>query len=217
MSQVGLLEYDGSVNKLYSKNEVEDMISVWSTGQVALCGMNIGSAHNKYEEEWIKAGIFDALNHPEKFDCECNDTFGALMVLKDRISGGNVSVLKDEYGIPPCYEYRNNKGVNAIVDVNHDDEVVFPFTAGEVLDIICDLNKNRSVDDILRSYDFYHGGVTGSVLVDFNAAYVGRELNRLVKHICHKSNELGGFMDHGVGVLRNRLTSQYLFDSRKIY
>ena len=210
MGQVELSEYAG----LYSKKEVEDMVSVWTTGQVAICGMSIGTAGNKFEQDWIKAAIFDALNHPEKFNSK-NDTFGALMVLKSKIQGGNVHVLKSEYGVPPRFEYRNSRGVNAVVDVNHESKVVFHLTACEVLDVICDLNKNRSIKQIFNSYDFYHKNVSLESLKFFKDAYSNGELNKVVKYICSKSNDIGGFKDHGVGVVRNRLTSQYLFDARR--
>ena len=52
-------------------------------------------------------------------------------------------------------------------------------------------------------------------LEEFKKLYCKGKLNKLVRFICSKSNELGGFVDYGVDVVRNRLTSHYLFDNRK--
>ena len=112
-------------------------------------------------------------------------------------------------------EYRNSQGVNSIVDANHDDKVIIPVTASELLDLIADLNKNRKPSDIFEFYDWYHKEVTIESLELFHNYYKQCKLNKLIKYICSKSNEIGGFQDYGVGIIRNRLTSQYLYDSRK--
>lgn len=49
----------------------------------------------------------------------------------------------------------------------------------------------------------------------FQSLYFKGKLNKLIKYICSKSNEIGGFHDYGVTIIRNRLTSQYLFDPRR--
>ena len=200
--------------KLYSHDEVNEMVKLWSTGQVSIMGMAIGSPINHREEQWIRAAIFDALNYPEKFNCK-NDNFGALMVLRDLIKNKNAKVLGEWYKLPVKLEYRNNYGVNAIVDVNHDDEVIFNLVAFEVLDVIADLIKNRSVEDIFSNYDFYHDDVDVEDLRKFKEAYMSGALNKLIKYICRKSNELGGFKDYGVNVIRNRVTSQFILDQRR--
>ena len=83
------------------------------------------------------------------------------------------------------------------------------------MDVIVDLNKNRDVEDIYHAYDFHHQVMTIGYLDDFKRLYCKGKLNKLVRFICSKSNELGGFVDYGVDVVRNRLTSHYLFDNRK--
>lgn len=220
MGQIELPDCTNTIQvsrKVYSNEELEEMVKVWSTGQVAIMGMAIGSAKNDYEISWIKAAIGDALNHPEVFNSP-NDTFGALNNLRGMIKNKNAVVLRARYGIPVKLEYRNTLGVNAIVDVNHEDNVIIPLTASEILDIIVDLNKNRNVEDIYYAYEeeFYHETMTIEYLESFQELYQKGKLNNIIRFICHKSNELGGFKDYGVDVIRNRLTSQYLFDNRRM-
>lgn len=202
--------------KIYTHEEVNKMIKTWkSSGQVSLKGMAIGTPENQTEEKWIRAAIFDALNKPELYGCKC-DTFGALMTLREMIKNKNAKVLSKWYNLPVKYEYRNNYGINAIVDVNNDDEIIFPLIASEILDIIGDLNKNRKIKEIYDNYEFYHKTVNIECLEKFKVAYKKGALNKLIKYICTKSNKIGGFHDYGINVIRNRITSQYLYDSRKL-
>lgn len=217
MVQVELTDCTSNIQftkKVYTREEVEGMVKLWkSSGQVSIMGMAIGTPKNTTEEKWIRAAIFDALNKPELYGCKC-DTFGALMVLRNMIKNKKAHVLSKWYNLPIKYEYRNNFGVNAIVDANQDDEIIFPLVASEVLDVIADLNKNRTTREIYANYTFYHD-ICLEDLEKFKVAYNKGVLNRLIKYICSKSNEIGGFKDYGVDVIRNRLTSQYLFDNRR--
>ena len=107
--------------------------------------------------------------------------------------------------------------MNCIVDANHADKVIIPLTARELLDIIADLNKGHGVEDIYNAYlqEFHHETITIEHLEQLRLLYFNGKLNKIIKFICSKSNELGGFVDYGVDVIHNRLTSQYLFDSRR--
>lgn len=200
--------------KVYTKEDVEKRCKIWKkSNQLGLDGWPFFSYKTLEEVEWVKAAILDALNKPQLFNA--NDNYGALCNLKEMIKGKNAEKLRDKYGIPPKLEYRNVQGVNAIVDVNHSDKLIVPLTASELLDIIVDLNKNRKIEDIYHAYDFHHEAMTIEYLETFRILYCKGKLNKLIKFICSKSNELGGFQDYGVGVIRNRLTSHYLFDPRR--
>lgn len=195
--------------KVYTMEDVEKKCKIWpKSNQMGLDGWPFFSYKNIVEVEWVKAAIVDALNKPELFGA--SDTYGALCNLKEKIKGKNAEVLRETYGIPPKLEYRNNKNVNQIVDANHNDELVIPLTASEILDVIADLNKNRSIDEIMGAYDFHHNNMNRDFLKLFHDYYKKGMLNKLIKYICSKSNELGGFKDYGVDDVRNRLTSQYL-------
>ena len=73
------------------------------------------------------------------------------------------------------------------------------------------------VEDIYNAYlqEFHHETITIEHLEQLRLLYFNGKLNKIIKFICSKSNELGGFVDYGVDVIHNRLTSQYLFDSRR--
>lgn len=200
--------------KVYTKEYVEKKCKIWpKSNQLGFDGWPFFSYKNLEEIDWVKNAILDALNNPESFDSR--DTYGALCNLKKMIKGKNAKVLRSKYGLPIKLEYRNAYELNCIVDANHNDTVIIPLTAGEILDIIADLNKNREVSELFEVYDFHHGDVTIELLEKFQELYNKGELNKLIKYICSKSNELGGFHDYGVGIIRNRLTTQYLFDHRK--
>lgn len=200
--------------KVYTKEDVEKRCKIWKkSNQLGLDGWPFFSYKHLEEVEWVKAAILDALNHPERFNA--SDNYGALCNLKSMIKNKNAEKLRSRYGIPVKLEYRNTKGVNSIVDANHGDKLIVPLTAEELLDIIVDLNKNRKVEDIFNAYDFHHGSVTIEYLETFGKLYCQGKLNKIIRFICSKSNELGGFNDYGVSVIRNRLTSHYLFDSRR--
>lgn len=200
--------------KMYTKEDVEKKCKIWhKSNQLGFDGWPFFTYKNLEEVEWVKSAILDALNNPGTF--QASDTYGALCNLKEFIKGKNAEKLKPKYGIPLKLEYRNSQGVNSIVDANHDDKVIIPVTASELLDLIADLNKNRKPSDIFEVYDWYHKDVTIESLELFYTYYKQCKLNKLIKYICSKSNELGGFQDYGVGIIRNRLTSQYLYDSRK--
>ena len=200
--------------KVYTKEDVEKKCKVWKkSNQLGFDGWPFFSYKKLEEIEWVKAAILDALNKPETFNA--TDNYGALCNLKELIKGKNAGKLQAKYGIPMKLEYRNAYEVNSIVDANHDDRVIIPLTAGEILDLIADLNKNREVSELFEVYEFYHGDVTIELLEKFQRYYNQGKLNKIIRYICSKSNELGGFHDYGVGIIRNRLTTQYLFDQRK--
>ena len=200
--------------KVYTKEDVEKKCKIWpKSNQLGFDGWPFFSYKHTEEIEWVKAAILDALNKPETFNA--NDNYGALCNLKELIKGKNAEKLRSKYGIPVKLEYRNAYEVNSIVDANHNDQVIIPLTASEILDLIADLNKNRDVEELFNVYDFYHKEVTIELLEKFQTLYNQGKLNKLIRYICSKSNELGGFHDYGVGIIRNRLTTQYLFDNRK--
>lgn len=200
--------------KVYTKEYVDKKCKIWvKSRQLGFDGWPFCSYKHLEEIEWVKCAILDALNNPETFNAR--DNYAALCNLKDLIKGSKAEKLRSKYAVPVKLEYRNTSGVNCIVDVNHGDKLVVPLTAGELLDVIADLNKGRSVEDIFEVYDFYHGMMTIEYLEKFKALYCSGKLNKVIRFICGKSNDLGGFHDYGVGVIRNRLTSYYLFDVRR--
>ena len=204
--------------KIYPMNDVEEMMNlIESSNQITIHTWKLGTCNGKSEFEMVKKAVLDALNHPEKFNSPM-DSFGALVNLREKIKKNNCKVLSEEYGLPMKLEYRNTSGVNCIVDANHDDRIVIPLTARELLDIIADFNKGHSPEDIYNAYlqEFHHGSITIEHLEYFMALYSHDKINKIIKFICRKSNDLGGFVDYGVGILHNCLTSQYLHDSRKV-
>ena len=199
---------------VYTKEDVEKKCKIWrKSKQLGFDGWPFFSYKNLEEIEWVKSAILDALNKPETFNA--TDNYGALCNLKNLIKGKKAEKLRSKYGIPVKLEYRNTSGINSIVDVNHNDKLIIPLTAGEILDIIADLNKGRKVEDIYKAYDFHHDTMTIEYLENFRELYRKGKLNKLISFICSKSNELGGFNDYGVSIIRNRLTSHYLFDARR--
>lgn len=200
--------------RAYTKKYVENKCKIWhKSNQMGLDGWPFFTFNDIIEVEWVKAAILDALNNPKKFNA--TDTYGALCNLKQKIKGKNAIVLKSKYGVPPKMEYRNKETINSIVDANRNDEIIIPLTAEEILDIIVDLNKGRKLDEIYHAYEFHHDEMSIEYLERFKDLYNHGELNKLIRFICSKSNELGGFYDYGVNVIRNRLTSHYIFDSRR--
>ena len=219
MVQVELDSCDSSglmvSRKIYTMQDVENKCNIWrKSNQLGLDGWPFFTFNNEEEIEWVKLAILDALNKPVMF--KASDSYGALCNLKKLIKGKNAIVLKSKYALPCKLEYRNKEDVNAIVDVNHNDKIIIPLTAEEILDIIADFNKSRSVEEIYNVYDFHHETMTIEHLKEFKKLYYNCKLNKLIKFICSKSNELGGFYDYGVGIIRNRLTSQYVYDSRRV-
>ena len=201
---------------LYTKSDVEEMCKVIHTsGQLSLNGWMFFSYNNMDEIRWVKSAILDALNHPELFNA--HDSYGALCNLKEKIKRKNAIVLKEKYDLPPKYEYRSTSGINAIVDANNDDKIIMPTTSAETLDLVMEFNKNRDVDYISQSYVFHHKimNLNKEYLLKFKKLYLEGEFDNLIKFICNKSNERGGFQDHGVGVVRNRVLSNYLKEEWK--
>ena len=200
--------------KVYAKEDVEKKCKIWKKSkQLGFDGWPFFTYKNLEEVEWVKAAILDALNHPEMFNAR--DNYGALCNLKHLIKNKNAEKLRSRYGIPVKLEYRNTNGVNSIVDANHNDKLIIPLTAEELLDIIVDINKGRGIEEIFYAYDFHHDTMTIEYLESFRELYCKGKLNKIIRFVCTKSNELGGFTDYGVSVIRNRLTSHYLFDNRK--
>lgn len=196
---------------VYTISDVEKMCKpLPSSNQLSLNGWMFFRYKNLEEVEWVKHAILDALNNPQTFNA--NDSYGALCNLKEKIKRCNAIVLKEQYDIPVKLEYRSSSGVNCIVDANHNDKVVIPLTAAEILDVIMDFKKNRDYDYIMNSYEFHHRvmNLNKNCLMKFKKLYFNGELNRIITFICKKSNERGGFMDHDIGVIRNRVTSNYL-------
>lgn len=200
--------------KVYTTEDVEEKCKIWKkSNQLGFDGWPFFTYNNLEEVEWVKKAILDALNTPSTFNA--TDNYAALCNLKELIKGKKAEKLRAKYGIPVKLEYRNTNDVNCIVDANHNDKIIVPLTACELLDIIVDLNKKRKVEDIFNAYDFHHDTMSIEYLETFQKLYCHGKLNKLIRFICSKSNELGGFQDYGVDVVRNRLTSHYLFDNRR--
>lgn len=200
--------------RIYTKKDVDNKCKIWhKSNQMGFDGWPFFTFNDIIEVEWVKAAILDALNNPQTFNA--TDTYGALCNLKEKIKGKNAIILKSKYGIPPKLEYRNKENINSIVDANRNNEIIIPLTAEELLDIIVDINKGRKIDEIYRAYEFHHDEMSIEYLERFKDLYNHGELNKVIRFICSKSNELGGFYDYGVSVIRNRLTSHYIFDSRR--
>lgn len=183
--------------KVYTKEDVEKRCKIWKkSNQLGLDGWPFFSYKHPEEVEWVKAAILDALNKPELFNA--SDNYGALCNLKSMIKNKNAEKLRSRYGIPVKLEYRNTNGINSIVDANHNDRLIIPLTAEELLDIIVDLNKGRKIEDIYNAYDFHHATMTIEYLESFRELYCKGKLNKIIRFICSKSNELGGFTDYGI-------------------
>lgn len=203
--------------KIYSIEDIEEMTKpINNNAQCSLNGWSFCSIKNLTEFKWLQLALLDTLNHPEMWGYPGN-TYEALIELQRYVHGNHCEKLAKWYHLPMKLQYRNIEGVNAIVDANHNDKIIIPLTARELLDIIAYLNKNYSAEDIYYAYqtDFHHKSITIEHLEYFKRLYLKGELNKLIKFICSKSNELGGFYDYGVEVLRNYVTSRYVFDSRR--
>lgn len=211
------LRCDPIPKKVYTMEDVDKMMNlIESSNQITIHTWKLGTCNDRSEYEMVKKAVLDALNHPEKFNSS-TDTFGALVNLRKKIRKNNCSVLFEEYGLPAKYEYRNTHGINCIVDANNNDSMIVPVTASELLNLIADFNKNHNIEDIYDAYlqEFHHDNVTIEHLELLKKLYYQGKLNKVIKFICTKSNKLGGFVDHGVDIIHSRLTSQYLFDSRR--
>ena len=152
--------------------------------------------------DWIIDAITDTLNNS-------NGSYFALLDLKNSLKGGNIEILRSKYATPKLLKYSSTMNVNSIYDANNG-KCFIPVTASEILDLILDIKKGRNVDYILNSYEFYHKDMNREYLERFIDAYKHKELHKLIKFICKKSNLEGGFVDHGIGVIRNRRVEDYL-------
>lgn len=131
--------------KVYTKEYVDKKCKIWvKSRQLGFDGSPFCLYKHLEEIEWVKCAILDALNNPETFNA--GDNYAALCNLKDLIKGSKAEKLRSKYAVPVKLEYRNAKGVNCIVDVNHGDKLVVPLTSGELLDVIADLIRPGSVN-----------------------------------------------------------------------
>ena len=192
---------DGNVGvsggRVWSREEVKSMIKIIKTsGQVSLNGWMFCKYYREEEVNWVIGAITDTLNNSE-------DTFRGLLKLKESLKGGKIESLRSKYATPKILKYSSTAGVNCIYDAD-SGRCFIPVTASEILDLTLDIRKGRSLDFIMRSYDFYHEAMNREYLERFVDVYTHKELNKLIKFICAYSNREGGFVDHGVSVVRNR-------------
>ena len=188
----------------WSREEVKSMVKIIKTsGQVSLNGWMFCKYYRDEQVEWVISAIMDTLNNSD-------DSFRGLLKLKESLKGGNVKILRSKYATPKLLKYSSTAGVNCIYDAE-SGKCFIPVTASEILDLTWDIKKGRSIDFIMRSYDFYHDAMNREYLDRFIDCYSHKELNKLIRFICAKSNGEGGFVDHGVGVVRNRDVVTHVF------
>lgn len=187
---------------VYSRAEVKSMVKIIRTShQVSLLGWMFCKYYDEEQVDWVIGAITDTLNNS-------NDTFKGLRDLKHSLKGGKIEILRSKYAVPRVLKYSSQKNVNSIYDAE-SSKCFIPVTAGEILDLILDLKKGRDVN-YLMSYDFHHKDMNYEYLERFIDAYHHKDLNKIIKWICMKSNREGGFVDYGVGVIRNRRAEDYL-------
>lgn len=164
----------------------------------------VGCSVNYSDEQvdWIIDAITDTLN-------KSNGSYFALLELKESLKGGKIEILRSKYATPKILKYSSTMNINSVYDAG-TGKCFIPVTASEILDLILDLKKGRTIDYLMSSYDFYHKDMNREYLERFIDAYMHKELNKLIKFICMKSNVEGGFVDHGVGVIRNRRVEDYI-------
>ena len=188
----------------WSREEVKSMVKIIKTsGQVSLNGWMFCKYYRDEQVDWVISAIMDTLNNSD-------DSFRGLLKLKESLKGGNVQILRSKYSTPKILKYSSTAGVNCIYDAE-SGKCFIPVTASEILDLTWDIKKGRSIDFIMRSYDFYHEAMNREYLERFIDVYSHKELNKLINFICVKSNREGGFVDHGVGVVRNRDVVTHVF------
>lgn len=187
----------------YTRKEVASMVKVIKTsGQVSLNGWMFCKYYHDDQVPWVIDAITDTLN-------KSPDTFRGLLKLKEFLKGGKIHLLRDKYGTK-ILKYVSSSKRNCIIESRNPDGCFIPLTASEILDLTIDIKKKRSVDFIMRSYDFYHDEMNQEYLERFIDCYKHKELNTLINFICKLSNSEGGFKDHDVSVIRNRNAVDYI-------
>lgn len=188
---------------VYTRKEVESMIkTIKTSGQVSLNGWMFCKYYQDDQVEWVIDAITDTLN-------KSPDTFRGLLKLKEQLKGGKIHLLREKYGTK-LLKYVSSSGRNCIIDSRTPDGCFIPLTASEILDLTIDIKRKRSINFIMRSYEFYHEEMNQEYLERFIDCYKHKELNNLINFICKLSNSEGGFNDYGVGVIRNRNALDYI-------
>lgn len=205
-SQVDLdmdFEHKLPQGKVCSREDIRKLVKkIDSSRQVSLNGWMFCKFYSDEQVDWIIDAITDTLNNH-------NGSYFALLELKESLKGGKIESLRSKYAVPKILKYSSTMNVNSIYDANNG-KCFIPVTASEILDLILDIKKGRSLAYIFGSYNFHHKDMNREYLERFINAYTHKELNKLIKFICTKSNQEGGFVDHGVDVIRNRRVEDYL-------
>lgn len=189
--------------RVCSREDIRKLVKkIDSSNQISLNGWMFCKFYKEEHVDWIINAITDTLN-------KSNGSYFALLDLKKSLKGGNIEILRSKYATPKILKYSSTMNVNSVYNAE-DGKCFIPVTASELLDLVLDIKKGRSIDYFMGSYDFYHKDMNREYLERFIDAYNHKELNRIIKFICKKSNLDGGFVDHGVGVIRNRRVEDYL-------
>lgn len=189
--------------KVCSREDIRKLVKkIDSSRQVSLNGWMFCKFYSDEQVDWIIDAITDTLN-------KSNGSYFALLELKESLKGGKIEILRSKYATPKILKYSSTMNINSVYDAG-TGKCFIPVTASEILDLILDLKKGRTIDYLMSSYDFYHKDMNREYLERFIDAYMHKELNKLIKFICMKSNVEGGFVDHGVGVIRNRRVEDYI-------
>ena len=189
--------------RVCSREDIRKLVKkIDSSNQISLNGWMFCKFYKDEQVDWIINAITDTLN-------KSNGSYFALLDLKKSLKGGNIEILRSKYATPKILKYSSTMNVNSVYDAE-TGKCFIPVTASELLDLVLDIKKGRSIDYFMGSYDFYHKDMNREYLERFIDAYNHKELNRVIKFICKKSNLDGGFVDHGVGVIRNRKVEDYL-------
>ena len=190
---------------------VNERIKIYGNGQLFFSGKPITTVHNDEEIERVVGDLCTALNNPVTVGAD--NPIDA--VEKVRLMHNQRRLLKKspyEYNkhridVSGKLYYKTSKFRSGLSFSESFNDIFKEISASQLLDICSDLKNGRPGEYINQQYCNDIEDSFDLVVYAWNCG----KLNKAISHICSRSNNPGGYMDHFVGeTIRNRIASQYL-------
>ena len=189
---------------------VNERVKVYPSGQLFFSGKPITSVYNENEKRIVIGDLTKMINNPRLVGV--NNPIDAveevhLMHTQRRLLNKSpYEQYKERIANSPNLFYKTSKKISGLSFTNSFNDIFQEMTASKLLDICSDLQNGRDRTYINQQY-------CESLEDDFSLiiyAWSLGKLNQTIHHICSRSKQVGGYIDHFNGVtIRNREANQY--------
>ena len=189
----------------YSKEWILERVKVYDNGQLFFNDKPIVTVYNEDEQNLVVDDLHKALNNPRFVNTNNPiDAVEKVKVMHNQrkiLNKSPYEQYKSRIDNSKYLFYKTSKKCSGLSFTDSFNDIFFPITANRLLDICSDLCNGRDEEYINQQYRETMDDNFGLLIY----AWENGKLNKPIYHICNRSHQVGGYIDHFAGnTLRNR-------------